>query len=418
MPYLLNRTWYNEAHMKILIAADLHWPTINGVAVFSRNLAEGLAARGHEVVVVAPSQRRSGLAGEEQDGSYLIKRTMSVPFPFYQNFRISVSPRREVRRIIEEFEPDVIHIQMLLGIGQAAMRYGKRFNIPVVATNHAIPENLMDNIRLLAPISKPINYLITEYGARFHSKADYVTMPTQAAIDMLVNGREKLPDIPIQAVSNGIDLSRFKPGKPSAAIYKKFEIPKDRLVISYVGRLDSEKHIWVLIDAFSKLVKRTNKPLHLLIVGFGTDSDRLENQVYQLDLHDHVTFTGRVTDDEIVELQKVGDIFCMPSPSELQCIAAMEAMASGKPLVAVDAGAVKELCQNDRNGFLCEKDNVEQITDSLETLVGDEKLRAKYAKESLAIVKTHDITYTLDQFETIYDSLIGSKTRRSPQRLL
>lgn len=142
--------------MKILIAADLHWPTINGVAVFNRNLAKGLAERGHEVLVVAPSQRRSGLAGEEQDGNYLIKRTISVPFPFYQNFRISVSPRREMKKIIEEFGPDVIHIQMLLGIGQAAMRYAKRYNIPVVATNHAIPENLMDNIRLLAPISGPL----------------------------------------------------------------------------------------------------------------------------------------------------------------------------------------------------------------------------------------------------------------------
>lgn len=404
--------------MKILIAADLHWPTVNGVATFSRNLAQGLAERGHEVIVIAPSQRRSGRAGEEQDGKYLIKRTISVPFPFYQNFRISVSPRREVRRVIEEFEPDVIHIQMLLGIGQAAMHYGRRFNIPIVATNHAIPENLMDNIRLLAPISRPISYLITEYGARFHSKADYVTMPTQAAIDMLVSGRDKLPDIPIKAVSNGIDLSRFKPGRPSAAIYKKFDIPKDQLIVSYVGRLDSEKHIWVLIDAFGKAAARSKQPLHLLIVGFGTDSDRLENQVYQLGLHNQVTFTGRVSDDEIVQLQKVGDIFCMPSPSELQCIAAMEAMASGKPLVAVDAGAVKELCQDGRNGFLCEKDNVEQVADSLEILIRDEKLREKYAKESLAIVKMHDIAYTLDQFEAIYRGLIGSKTRRSPQRLL
>lgn len=404
--------------MKILIAADLHWPTVNGVAVFSRNLARGLAERGHEVIVIAPSQRRSGRAGEETDENYLIKRTMSVPFPFYQNFRISVSPRREVRRIIEEFDPDVIHIQMLLGIGQAAMRYGKRYNIPIVTTNHAIPENLMDNIRLLAPISKPINYLITEYGARFHAKADHVTMPTQAAIDMLATGRDDLPDIPIEAVSNGIDLSRFKPTKPKAATYEKFGIPKDALTISYIGRLDSEKHVSVLVDAFNVVQQRAEQPLHLLIVGFGTDSDRLENQVYQLGLHDKVTFTGRVTDDEIVELHKIGSVFCMPSPAELQCIAAMEAMASGKPVVAVDAGALKELCQDGRNGFLCEKDDVDGVADALLKLVEDEKLREKFGKESLKIAKTHDIDYTLDRFEEIYTELIGSKTHELPQRLL
>lgn len=405
--------------MKILIAADLHWPTINGVAVFSRNLAHGLAARGHDVLVVAPSQRRSGRGYEETDGNYQIIRTMSVPFPFYQNFRISVSPRREMKRIIEEFEPDVIHIQMLLGIGQAAMRYGTRFGIPIVATNHAIPENLMDNIRLLAPISKPINYLITEYGARFHSKADYVTMPTKAAIDMLAAGRDDLPDIPIEAVSNGIDLSQFRPTKPGAKLYKKFAIPKDKTIISYVGRLDSEKHVSVLLDAFSMLLDRSDlPPLHLLIVGGGTESERLENQAYDLDIYDRTTFTGRVSDEEIIELHKIGDIFCMPSPAELQCIAALESMASGKPIVAVDAGALYELCQDGRNGFLCEKDDTKGIAAALETLARDEKMRKKFGAESLKIAREHDIETTLDRFEAIYDQVIASKTHVLPQRLL
>lgn len=404
--------------MKILIAADLHWPTINGVATFSRNLAQGLAERGHEVIVIAPSQRRTGLTEEEWDVNHLVKRTISIPFPFYQNFRISVSPRREVKRIIEEFEPDVIHIQMLLGIGQATMRYAKLYSIPVVTTNHAIPENLLDNIRLLAPVSGPINRLIAEYGARFHAKADHVTMPTQAAIDMLTAGRDDLPDVPIEAVSNGIDLGRFVPTKPSKEIYEKFAIPTDRKIVSYIGRLDAEKHISVLIDAFKVVQHELSEPVHLLIVGFGTESERLENQVYQLGIHDDVTFTGRVSDEEIVELHKVGDVFCMPSPAELQCIAALEAMASGKPVVAVDAGAVKELCQTDRNGFLCEKDNVAQITQALITILSDDVLRKKFSKESIEIAKTHDITYTLERFEAIYSQLIGSKTRQSPQRLL
>ena len=343
---------------------------------------------------------------------------MSVPFPLYQNFRISVAPQREVKKIIEEFEPDVVHIQMLLGIGQATMRYAQRYNIPVVTTNHAIPDNLLENIRMLAPVSKQLSYLITEYGARFHKKADYITMPTQAAIDMLASGRTDLPDVPIKPVSNGIDLSRFTTTGPGAAIYKKFRIPKDRVVVSYVGRLDSEKHIHVLIDAFNKVLQRSKTPAHLLIVGGGTDSERLENHVYELGIHDNVTFTGRVTDDEIVELHKVGDIFAMPSPAELQCIAALEAMSSGKPVVAVNAGAVYELCQTDRNGYLCEKDDDEQMAQALQKLIDDEKLRKKFAKESLAIAKTHDMNHTLDQFEEIYTSVIATKTHLLPQRLL
>ena len=162
--------------MKILIASDLHYPTINGVATFSRNLAQGLASRGHEVVVIAPSQ--TGKKYKEVDGNYTIVRTVSVPFPFYQNFRISLNPAREVRKIMEEFDPDIIHIQMLMWIGQAAMKYGNKVGIPIVSTNHAMPENLMDNLVLLAPVSKPINYILKAYGARFHSKADCVGIVT------------------------------------------------------------------------------------------------------------------------------------------------------------------------------------------------------------------------------------------------
>lgn len=401
--------------MKILIAADLHWPTINGVATFSRNLAQGLADRGHEVVVIAPSQRRSGLKGEEIDGSYTIKRVASVPFPFYQNFRISLAPQMEVKKIIQEFEPDLIHLQMCLTIGNAARRVALKYNIPLVATNHAIPDNLLDNLKLLAPMSKPISYAITEYGVRFHAKADYVTLPTQSAIDLF--DKERL-SIPIEPVSNGIDLSKFRPTKPSKEIYEKFSLPTDKPIVTYVGRADAEKHLHILIEAFRDVRAQSHNDPHLLIVGFGTDLEHLKNLAYEYNIRSNVTFTGRVTDEEIVELHKVGTVFAMPSPAELQSIATLEAMASGKPVVAVDAGALRELCQDSINGYLCEKDNVGEFSSALLRILEDEKIAKQFAKKSLEIAGTHDIETTLDKFEEIYSKVIKIKTPRIPQRLL
>ncbi len=397
--------------MKILIAADLHWPTINGVATFSRNLAKGLSDRGHEVLVIAPSQ--TGRAYEEYDGNYLIKRTRSVPFPFYQNFKISPTPQMEVRKIIRDFQPDVIHIQMAMFLGIAARTYALKYNIPLVATNHAMPQNLMDNIRLLAPISKPIQYLMVEYGARFHAKADYITLPTKSAIDMF--GEERVGDVPVEAVSNGIDLSRFEPTEPDPAIYDTFNLPKGKQIISYIGRLDAEKHVPVLLKAFRDVLTPDR---HLLIVGDGTDAEHLHNVAFNLGIDEHVTFTGRVSDDEIVQLHKVGTLFCVPSPAELQCIALLESMASGKPCVAVDAGALGELCQNGINGILCEKDDVDGIAVALEKILTSPALQKKYSKASLQIAHTHDIVHTLDRFEEIYEHVISLKTPVLPQRLL
>lgn len=388
--------------MKILIASDLHYPTINGVATFSRNLARGLAEHGHEVLVIAPSQ--TGKKYKEVDGNHVIERTASVPFPFYQNFRISLNPSREVKKIIDDFDPDVIHIQMLMWIGQAAMKYGNKYGIPIVSTNHAMPENLMDNLRLLAPVSRPINYILKAYGARFHSKADFITMPTQSAIEMFNVGKITTP---MQPVSNGIDLSRFTAGTPDPTVYSRYGLPKDQPIISYVGRLDAEKHLPVLLRAFIRVIS-VMPHVHLLIVGDGTERALLESMAHELGVSHQVTFAGRVSDEDLVELHKAGTVFCMPSPAELQSIATLEAMASGQPIVAVDAGALGELCQHKRNGYLTDQDDDEAIASAIIHILENPAVRQAMSEESLAIARTHDLQTTLKRFEEIYTDLINA----------
>lgn len=389
--------------MKILIASDLHWPTKNGVATAARTLAQGLASRGHEVLVIAPSQ--TGKPYKEVDENHIVMRTAAVPFPFYQNFRISVTPQREVKKIFNDFDPDVVHIEMMLGIGQAVMKCAKKQGVPIISTVHAIPENLLDNLKMLAPVARPIRYMLIQYGMKVYGKSDYLTVPTRSAIDML-KAKERVNGLPIEPVSNGINLSRFTPTKPDAAVLKKFGIKTDLPIVAYIGRLDAEKHMFVLLQAFARVVKK--HPARLLIVGDGTDVVNLKNLAYELGIFDQTIFTGRVTDEELVELHKVGTVYCMPSPAELQSIATLEAMASGQPIVAVDAGALNELCQDKRNGFLCEKDNDKQMADGITKIISDSKLHDEFSRESLAIAKTHDINHTLERYEQIYQSLIKS----------
>ncbi|MEK7621089.1 MAG: glycosyltransferase [Patescibacteria group bacterium] len=390
--------------MKILIAADLYWPTLNGVATASRSLAKGLAARGHEVVVIAPSQ--VGKKHRERDGDYLIERTTSLPFPFYQNFRISLTPQREIKKIISKFQPDVIHIQMVMGIGRATLQTGSKLDVPIVSTNHAMPENLLDNIRMLAPFAKPINTMLESYGARFHSSADYVTTPTQSAIDMFAHKMKDM-EVPVEAVSNGIDLSVFSPDTPSQKLYTKYRLPTDRPVLLYVGRLDAEKHLSVLIQAAAKVIQKIDA--HLLIVGQGNERSRLGELARGLGIEHKITFTGKVSNEDLPQIYRIGTVFCMPSPAELQSIVMLEAMATGSPVVAVNAGALAELCHDGKNGYLFKYDDDSMMAAAIVKILTNPKLRAKMLKESLAIAKTHDINYTLDRFEAIYKKLIKDK---------
>lgn len=397
--------------MKILIAGDLYWPVDNGVAMFSRNLARGLADRGHEVVVIAPSQ--TGKRSVEVDGNYTIYRTHSIIFPFYQNFRISLTPRPEVRRIIQDFKPDIIHIQMLMWIGQAAMLYGRRYDIPVVSTSHAMADNLLDNLKRIAPLSRPISYMLNDYGRRFHSRADVITAPTASGLKSFGEHVDKVKK-PIRIISNGIDLAAFKVAEPKPEIYTKFGLPTNKPIVTYVGRVDAEKHLSVLVEAF-RLV-RQQVDAHLLIAGNGVDIDNLRELVGEYELESSVTFAGRVSEEDKIELEHVGTLYAMPSPFELQSIATLEAMASGQPVVAVDAGALAELCHDGQNGFLFDYDDYEQMAEAMVKILTDPKLRTKFSAESVRIASGHSLAATLDAFEKLYQEVIDDKATELAER--
>lgn len=385
--------------MRILIASDLHWPTINGVATFGRNLAHGLAERGHEVIVVAPSQ--TGKKHTETDLNHQIVRTASVIFPFYQNLRISLSPNREINQVVKSFRPDIIHLQTPLGVGGGAVAAAKKHHVPLVATNHGMSENLIDNLKLLAPFARPIDYILREYGSRFYGNADYVTLPTLAAIRML---KPESFAKPYGAISNGIDLQRYHKGKVLGEFYDHYNIPSNLPIIMYLGRVDAEKHISVLLRAAQRL---HSKKYHVVVVGDGNDLGHLTELAKDLGIGSKITFTGRVSEADKPMMLRLGTVFVMPSPAELQSIATMEAMASGMPVLAVNVGALFELCQHGLNGYLFDVDDDEMLALGLDRLLSDPKLVSAMSTASLKIVSQHDLSVTLDKFEALYDSVIA-----------
>lgn len=390
--------------MKILITSDLYPPVLNGVATFSHNLAKGMSAHGHDVLVIAPSQ--TGRRYEEVIDGVRVIRTRSVIFPFYQNIRICVTPQLEVRRILQEFQPDIIHNQMPLGIGQATTMVGKAYDIPIVSTSHAMPENLMENLKKLSAFSRPINYMLADFGRRFHSRSDVVTTPTKSGLDGFSKHVAKL-GAPLKVISNGIDLTQFTPGEAPERIYTEYGLPKDKKIITYLGRIDAEKHIWVLLHAFKEVLE--HEDAHLLIIGAGVDLENLKTIACDLGIDAHVTFTGRLPEEDKADIHRVGTLFAVASPAELQCIAALEAMASGQPMVAVDAGALGELCHDGKNGYLFDFDDYHGAAEGILKVLKDDKLRAKFSKESLAIARSHDLEHTLDAFTKLYESVIKAK---------
>lgn len=396
--------------LRVMIVTDQYEPMIGGVPTVTKELAAGLAGRGHAVAVVAPSATRHGHGhGHGAANSVTVDFRGSLPWPWYEGQRLGVLPPARAGALISAFKPDVVHLHSPLTLGAAARPAARRRHVPVVYTNHYLPLNVWPTAGRPWRARDAAFYA---YVTGFANRCDLVTAPTATALRLL---REHGLRTPSQAVSNGVDLDRFRAeaaGRYEAAALRfKYDLPAGRPLVLSVGRLSVEKRADVLIAALARLPHGNGArdvdagaPV-LVLAGTGPDAGRLRSLARHYGVGDLVRFPGFVTDDDLPGLYRLADVFAIASPAELQSLVTMEAMASGLPVVAVDAGALSELVHPGENGFLAAPGNAAEIADSLALLSRDADLRARMSKASLRIIGGHDGHRLLSRWESIYRAL-------------
>ena len=195
----------------------------------------------------------------------------------------------------------------------------------------------------------------------------------------------------VHSISNGIDAANYVPN---------FE-PRTENRVVFVGRLDEEKCIHELLQAFALLDPSLDAKLD--IVGNGEDLHRLERIARDLKIADRTIFHGKISDEKLRDILTAGAVFAMPSRAELQCIAAMEAMSSALPVVAANAMALPHLVHPGENGYLYEPGDIPSFAAHLNSVLTASP--AEYTamkKASQKIVAKHDLQATVDIFEALY----------------
>ena len=384
--------------MKIILATESYWPNLDGGAVFERNLVTGLGRLGHEVRVIAPSE--GGKPTVQRDGRSEIHRVRSINIP--ERFgshgaRSSFFPGKAIRDLVEGFQPDVIHGHNHFFICLAAQKAALANRIPYVATYHNMPENAVDNLGVLRHVVPDLVGRIWKWDIGFLNRANFVTSPTRTAIDYLLTHGLAVPNKP---VSNGVDLEKYRPGPASVAVRKKFRIPKKPILL-YTGRLDGEKRMDVWLNAAAQI--RQEMDVHFLLVGRGSGLQSLKRMAAELKIAQHATFTGPVSDDDLVALYKFGTVFAISSPAELQSLVTLEAMATGLPIVADDAMALPELCQSGQNGYLFPDGDAHAMAQAVLRILQKPSMGKQMGTASRKIVETHhDVRQMPLNYEAIY----------------
>jgi glycosyltransferase involved in cell wall biosynthesis len=410
--------------LRVLIVSDQYEPMVGGVPTVTRDLARGLAGRGHAVAVVAPSatlrRHRAGGAPGEAPGGVAVDFRGSLPWPWYEGQRLGVLPRGRAGELISAFKPDVVHLHSPLTLGAAARTAARRRHVPVVYTNHYLPLNVWPATARSAQganaaggtASRARDAAFYAYVTGFANRCDLVTAPTATALRLL---RAHGLRVPSQAVSNGVSLERFAPGPRDGALRQKYALPPGRPLVLSVGRLSPEKSADVLIAALARLPRADDNggqdagPV-LVLAGTGPDDGRLRSLARHYGVADRVCFPGFIADEDLPGLYRLAEVFAIASKAELQSLVTMAAMASGLPVVAADAGALAELVHPGENGFLARPGHAAGIAESLGLLCRDADLRARMSKASLRIISGHDGHRLLGRWESIYRALASPGT--------
>jgi glycosyltransferase involved in cell wall biosynthesis len=391
--------------MRILMASESYYPNIDGGAVARRNLARRLKDRGHEVAVVAPGFYNRNYE-EELDGIRVF-RPKGRTLPVYSDYKFSAFPLREVKRIINEFEPDVIDLNSPYQIGMSALACGKKKKIPVIGTIHVQPENMLMSVHNTKFLFTFLEKVAWFYIINFFNRCDYVTSPTPTAVNMFRNHGLKTE---ARAISSGIDLSLFKSENNGEYLKEKYSIP-DKPIVLYTGRISGEKRLDVLINAIPLVLDAYDA--YFVICGEGRERKNIEALVNRLGLSENVTFTGFLPNKEFPDIYSIADIFAIPSESELQSIVTMEACASGLPIVAAGKDALPELVQNPENGLLFTPGDSVGLSGKIVELLSDDDLRKRMGENSRKLIQKHTLENTISQFEELYkEAIVNYKSNR------
>ncbi len=384
--------------LRIAMFTNSYLPFIGGVGISVNRLKVGLERLGHEVMIVAPSY----------DGQVAEAGVLRVPTLIGKGslIRIANPLHRGTWRTVRDFNPDVIHLHHPFWLGSVGFMIARRLKIPAIFTYHTRLEQYAHAIPMPGILFR--NVIAHWLVRRFANRCDEIIVPTPVTRDYV---RLIGIDRPVHVHPTGVEVERFQRRAPArfAELRTRYN-PDGRKILITVSRLSKEKNLDFLIAAMQELKDRGAPAFRLLIVGEGAEQSRLTEIIRERELASEIRLLGSVPAHEIPDYLGLADVFVFSSVSETQGMVVLEAMATGLPVVAVNASGVDAFVQNRRTGILTEED-VESWTDAVHALLVNRSERLALAREALAEARRHSVEQFSSNITKVYLFAMGAKEK-------
>lgn len=389
--------------MRIAIYSDFFYPELSGITDTIITTSKELARRGHKINFFVPKYCEEDYKKVSCEGeinlheNITVTRFSSLHYPTGTGQGRMVIPNALRAHKLSKFNPDLIHAQVIAGVGIEALIDSKILRKPLVGTNHT---PIVEFLKYVPLKGRFIKNFITKYDVWYYNQCKFVSSPCQQIFDEM----EKLGfKAPHQVVPNPLDAHLFEPSKEKDKLKKELGFGKYSLL--YTGRLAKEKNIDLGIIAVSKL-KNKIPDITYVIAGRGSEEENLRNMAKELGVEKNVIFFGYIKNEkEYARIYQASDVFLMMSTAETQSIAAMKALACGSPVLAANAWGLKDYINNE-NGFLIKPGDIDELTEKIEILYNNSELREKLGAGGVRFAEKLSISNVGDIWENIYSKVL------------
>lgn len=375
-----------------------------GSFVSPLRFSELLEKKGHRVIFISSKN----LVNPKIDyfGKVKIYRLPSFAVPKTDKKLYFAYPNKKlIKNILLKEKIDIVHFMVPTPLAISSISAARELGLKVLAYSHTQPENwatYFPKFIKRSGISKKFISLAYKYILAVYNRADGVVCPSRFSEQLL---RSKNIKIKSFVVSNGVDKEKFKKVQLND-FYKKFNLLKNSKKILYLGRLDPEKNIKLLVKA-ARFIKEKHGNFEVLIAGDGAIKNDLMKLAEETGVRDKVHFLGRVSDEDRLKLYNLCDFFVLPSFVELEGMVVLEAMSCGKAVLIANSPNSASRYFVHGNGFLFNPFSEEDLSEKALLLLNNEKLLREFSKQSYVYSKNFDINKSIENLEKIYFSYLS-----------